>query len=83
MTRKKHKTIVISEKQVEQLKKVRQGIIAYEENKPDYEIGFEKPVDMSSYAHVIEENSMGFTILYYGLNNYVLLHNCHKRAIFV
>lgn len=48
------KTIIISEKQVEQLKKVRQGIIAYEENKPDYEIGFEKPVDMSSYAHVIE-----------------------------
>lgn len=48
------KTIIISEKQVEQLKKVRQGIIAYEENKPDYKIGFEKPVDMSSYAHVIE-----------------------------
>ena len=45
------KTIIISEKQI---KKVRQGLIAYEENKPDYEIGFEKPVDMSSYAHVIE-----------------------------
>lgn len=48
------KTIIISEKQIEQLKKVRQGIIAYEENKPDYEIGFEEPVDMSSYAHVVE-----------------------------
>jgi hypothetical protein len=45
------KTIIISEKQI---KKVRQGLIAYEENKPDYEIGFEKPVDMSSYAHVVE-----------------------------
>lgn len=52
------KTIIISEKQIEQLKKVRQGLIAYEENKPDYEIGFEKPVDMSSYAHVIEENKV-------------------------
>ena len=51
------KTIIISEKQVEQLKKVRQGIIAYEENKPDYEIGFEKPVDMSSYAHIVENKT--------------------------
>ena len=48
------KTIIISEKQVEQIKKVRHGILAYEENKPDYEIGFEKPIDMSSYCHVIE-----------------------------
>ena len=75
------KTIIISEKQVEQLKKVRQGIIAYEENKPDYEIGFEKPVDMSSYAHVIEENSMGFTILYYGLNNYELLYALNDKKL--
>ena len=44
------KTIIISE---EQIKKVRQGLIAYEENKPDYEIGFEG-TPPSDYAHVIE-----------------------------
>lgn len=44
------KTIIISEKQI---KKVRQGLIAYEENKPDYEIGFEG-TPPSDYAHVIE-----------------------------
>lgn len=43
------KTIIISEKQI---KKVRQGIIAYEENKPDYEIGFEG-APPSEYAHVV------------------------------
>ena len=46
------KTLIISEKQI---KKVRQGLIAYENVEPDYEIGFEKPVDMSSYAHVVNE----------------------------
>lgn len=44
------KTIIISE---EQIKKVRQGLITYEENKPDYEIGFEG-TPPSDYAHVIE-----------------------------
>lgn len=47
------KTLVLTEKQIE---KVRQGLIAYENNEPDYEIGFEKPVDMSSYAHVVNKN---------------------------
>ena len=48
----KGKTIILSEKQVE---KVRQGLIAYESNKPDCEIGFEKPVDMY-YTHVVNES---------------------------
>ena len=48
------KTLIISE---EQIKKVRQGLIAYENVEPDYEIGFEEPVDMSSYAHVVNEKT--------------------------
>lgn len=39
----------------EEIKKVRQGMIAYEEHEPDYEIGFEGP-DASDYAHVITES---------------------------
>lgn len=44
---------VVSENK--EITKVRQGIIAYEETEPDYEIGFESP-DASSYAHVINES---------------------------
>ena len=57
------KTLILSEKQVEQLKKVRQGLIAYENTEPDYEIGFEEPVDMSSYAHVVNEGNAYRTLL--------------------
>lgn len=39
-----------------EITKVRQGIMTYEENKPDYEIGFEEPIDMSSYAHIVNES---------------------------
>lgn len=39
-----------------EIKKVRQGMIAYEEHKPDYEIGFEKG-DLSPYAHVVNEET--------------------------
>jgi len=39
----------------EEIKKVRQGMIAYEEHEPDYEIGFEGP-DASDYAHIISED---------------------------
>lgn len=52
------KTLIISEKQIE---KVRQGLIAYENVEPDYEIGFEEPIDMSSYAHVVQENLLNVT----------------------
>lgn len=38
-----------------EIKKVRQGMIAYEEYEPDYEIGFEEG-DISPYAHVITES---------------------------
>ena len=38
-----------------EIKKVRQGMIAYEEHEPDYEIGFEED-DLSPYAHVITES---------------------------
>lgn len=54
------KTLILSEKQIE---KVRQGLIAYENIEPDYEIGFEEPVDMSSYAHVVNENTKHRSIL--------------------
>ena len=54
------KTLILSEKQIE---KVRQGLIAYENSEPDYEIGFEEPVDMSSYAHVVNENIIHRSIL--------------------
>lgn len=57
------KTLILSEKQVEQLKKVRQGLIAYENTEPDYEIGFEEPVDMSSYVHVVNEGNAYRTVL--------------------
>ena len=54
------KTIIISEKQAKllknKIKKVRQGMIAYENIKPDYEIGFESP-DANSYAHVVNESA--------------------------
>ena len=36
--------------------KVRQGMIAYESNEPDYEIGFEKG-DLCPYAHVVNEET--------------------------
>ena len=38
-----------------EITKVRQGMIAYEEIEPDYEIGFEEG-DISPYAHVITES---------------------------
>lgn len=55
MLNKNKKTVIISEKQIEQIKKVRQGLIAYENTEPDYEIGFEG-TPPSDYAHVIQEN---------------------------
>ena len=54
MLNKNKKTVIISEKQIEQIKKVRQGLIAYENVEPDYEIGFEG-TPPSDYAHVISE----------------------------
>lgn len=39
-----------------EIKKVRQGMIAYEEVEPDYEIAFEGP-DASDYAHVVNEET--------------------------
>ena len=41
-------------KKQKKINKVRQGLIAYENRKPDYEIGFENS-DASSYAHVVNE----------------------------
>lgn len=41
-------------KKQKKINKVRQGLIAYENRKPDYEIGFESP-DANSYAHVVNE----------------------------
>ena len=38
------------------INKVRQGIIAYEDREPDFEIGFETP-DASSYAHMVNEKN--------------------------
>ena len=44
------------------INKVRQGIIAYEDRNPDFEIGFETP-DASSYAHVVNEKNKKRTII--------------------
>lgn len=43
-------------KEGKEIKKVRQGMIAYENAEPDFEIGFETP-DASSYAHVVNESA--------------------------
>ena len=42
-------------KKTRKINKVRQGLIAYENRKPDYEIGFEKG-DLSPYAHILKES---------------------------
>ena len=39
-----------------EITKVRQGIIAYEQNEPDYEICFEEG-DLSPYAHIVNEET--------------------------
>lgn len=81
--KQRKKTIIISE---EQIKKVRQGLIAYEENKPDYEIGYEKPTDMSAYAHVtnrqlVNEDNTEYITLYHGLRDYNLLYVLSNHII--
>lgn len=49
------RNVVGESKKNKNIRKVRQGMIAYEEHKPDYEIGFEEG-DISPYAHVIKES---------------------------
>ena len=61
------------------INKVRQGIIAYEDRNPDFEIGFETP-DASSYAHVVNEKNKKRTIIFSesqaeNLRKYILLED--------